>query len=184
MHTFNFELGCFAPPAAARYGCDFNWKTFYPSRLVKFALRSKRSPDILENGADNEDEREKFIPAGDQHGDGVHDKDILFPHPEIANRMRGIALRYSALSPLLRCELTRTLCFPVLEQIRSLVLPLSDLVRYLDVVDRFHSLSSVTFKMDELLLLTPLIYQDLMRLLRRSQYTKGSNKSKMIDSSL
>lgn len=45
----------------------------------------------------------------------------------------------------LRVTLTWTLCEPILEQIQSIDIPLSDIDRYLSVVHRFRSLSSVNF---------------------------------------
>ncbi|KAG0024415.1 DEAH-box ATP-dependent RNA helicase prp22 [Podila clonocystis] len=48
----------------------------------------------------------------------------------------------------LRTALTWVLCDPVLEQIRSIDIPLSDITRYLAVVHRFQSLSFVNFVID------------------------------------
>lgn len=48
----------------------------------------------------------------------------------------------------IRVALTWTLCEPVLEQIQSINIPLSDIDRYLSVVLRFRSLSSVNFIID------------------------------------
>ncbi|KAG0083310.1 hypothetical protein BGZ92_010882 [Podila epicladia] len=48
----------------------------------------------------------------------------------------------------LRAALTWTLCEPMLEQIRSIDIPLSDVARYLDVIHRFQSLSFVRFVID------------------------------------
>ncbi|KAI9233331.1 MAG: hypothetical protein BYD32DRAFT_426196, partial [Podila humilis] len=48
----------------------------------------------------------------------------------------------------LRTTMTWTLCEPILEQIRSIDIPLSDISRYLAVVSRFQSLSFVNFVID------------------------------------
>jgi len=47
-------------------------------------------------------------------------------------------------------EVSWTLSNQILEQLQSIVIPLSDINRYLDNIERFHSLVSVTFKMDNL----------------------------------
>lgn len=47
-------------------------------------------------------------------------------------------------------EATWIICQPVLEQLQSLVIPLSDIGRYLESIARLSSLNSVTFKLDEL----------------------------------
>ncbi|KFH71344.1 hypothetical protein MVEG_01644 [Podila verticillata NRRL 6337] len=47
-------------------------------------------------------------------------------------------------------EATWILCQPVLEQLQSIAIPLSDIERYLESIARFPSLNSVTFKLDEL----------------------------------
>ncbi|KAG0083443.1 hypothetical protein BGZ92_010767 [Podila epicladia] len=47
-------------------------------------------------------------------------------------------------------ETSWVLCAPILEQLKSIVIPLSDIDRYLDNVHRFPSLTSVTFKLDDL----------------------------------
>ncbi|KAG0328420.1 hypothetical protein BG000_000501 [Podila horticola] len=46
-------------------------------------------------------------------------------------------------------ELSWTLCSRVLEHIKSIVIPLSDVDRYLDMAHQMTSLQSVTFRMDE-----------------------------------
>ncbi|KAF9297117.1 hypothetical protein BGZ74_010014, partial [Mortierella antarctica] len=46
-------------------------------------------------------------------------------------------------------ELSWTLCCRILDQIKSIVIPLSDVDRYLDVAHQMISLQSVTFRMDE-----------------------------------
>ncbi|KAF9304484.1 hypothetical protein BGZ74_001444 [Mortierella antarctica] len=46
-------------------------------------------------------------------------------------------------------EATWALCSPILEQLQSIVIPLSDIGRYLDSIARFSSLSVITFKLDE-----------------------------------
>lgn len=48
----------------------------------------------------------------------------------------------------LRTTLTWTLCEPILEQIKSIDVPLSDIARYLAVVHRFQSLTFVNFVID------------------------------------
>ncbi|KAG0036724.1 hypothetical protein BGZ83_003631, partial [Gryganskiella cystojenkinii] len=72
--------------------------------------------------------------------------------------LKKSVFRYGALSVTLRRDLTWTLCSPVLEQIHSLIIPLSDISRYLDSIERFQSLKSVTFIMDELLTLPPPLF--------------------------
>jgi hypothetical protein len=46
-------------------------------------------------------------------------------------------------------ELTWTLCNPVLEQLKSIVIPLLDIDKYLDAAPLMPSLASVSFKLDE-----------------------------------
>ncbi|KAF9174157.1 hypothetical protein BGX21_000514 [Mortierella sp. AD011] len=53
------------------------------------------------------------------------------------------------LSVDLRVQLTWAICSSVLENIRSLVIPLSDICRYNAVVHRFKNLVHVTFKLDK-----------------------------------
>ncbi|KAG0343095.1 hypothetical protein BG000_008528 [Podila horticola] len=48
----------------------------------------------------------------------------------------------------LRTALTWSLCEPVLEQLRSIDIPLSDIARYLAVIHRFQSLSFINFVID------------------------------------
>ncbi|KAF8938873.1 hypothetical protein BGZ58_011243 [Dissophora ornata] len=52
------------------------------------------------------------------------------------------------LSMDLRVQLTWALCHPVLEQVQSLVIPLSDILRYHGVIHRLKNLVDVTFKLD------------------------------------
>lgn len=47
-------------------------------------------------------------------------------------------------------DVTWTLCHPILEQLHSLVIPLSNIDRYLESMECLSSLRSVTFKLDEL----------------------------------
>ncbi|KAF9205171.1 hypothetical protein BGZ49_004390 [Haplosporangium sp. Z 27] len=56
-------------------------------------------------------------------------------------------LQYLAVD--LRVHLTWALCEPALENIHSLVIPLSDIHRYITVVSRFERLNYVTFKLDK-----------------------------------
>ncbi|KAF9216553.1 hypothetical protein BGZ59_009151 [Podila verticillata] len=46
-------------------------------------------------------------------------------------------------------EATWALCSPILEQLQSIVIPLSDIGRYLDSIARLSSLSTAIFKLDE-----------------------------------
>lgn len=46
-------------------------------------------------------------------------------------------------------ELTWVLCSQVLEQLKSIIIPLSDIERYLDAVPRLSSLAAVTFRLDQ-----------------------------------
>ncbi|KAF8934977.1 hypothetical protein BGZ52_002113, partial [Haplosporangium bisporale] len=47
-------------------------------------------------------------------------------------------------------EATWALCSPILEQVQTIIIPLSDINRYLDSIARLSSLSVVTIKLDEL----------------------------------
>ncbi|KAF9211505.1 hypothetical protein BGZ59_007970 [Podila verticillata] len=47
-------------------------------------------------------------------------------------------------------QATWALCSPILEQLQSIVIPLSDIGRYMDALPRLSSLATVTFKLDEL----------------------------------
>lgn len=47
-------------------------------------------------------------------------------------------------------QATWALCSPILEQLQSIVIPLSDISRYMDAMPRLSSLATVTFKLDEL----------------------------------
>ncbi|KAF9924972.1 hypothetical protein FBU30_005166 [Linnemannia zychae] len=53
------------------------------------------------------------------------------------------------LSVPMRVQLTWALCFPILEQIESLTIPLSDVDRYRDEMDRLKSLRRIIFKQDQ-----------------------------------
>ncbi|KAK3821521.1 MAG: hypothetical protein J3Q66DRAFT_333502 [Benniella sp.] len=65
------------------------------------------------------------------------------------------------LSVDLRVQLTWALCSPILENIQSLVIPLSDIQRYNTVIQRFKSLNKVIFKLDRKLSYQPFIETDL-----------------------
>ncbi|KAG0246269.1 hypothetical protein BGX31_003459 [Mortierella sp. GBA43] len=65
------------------------------------------------------------------------------------------------LSVDLRVQLTWALCSPVLENIQSLVIPLSDMKRYNGVVHRFENLVKVIFKLDRKFSYLPFIEFDL-----------------------
>ncbi|KAG0036267.1 hypothetical protein BGZ83_003860, partial [Gryganskiella cystojenkinii] len=108
----------------------------YPPHLASYAFRTKTG-DLAEN-----------------FGEGAHDENLLLPL-EVMTKGRYtpkmIFFRYGALSVTLRRDLTWTLCSPVLEQIQSLIVPLSDIDRYLNAIERFESLKSVTFMVDEVL---------------------------------
>ena len=158
IRIFNFEPDCFGRPQ----GNAVSWKTYYPRRLAYMALRSKRSPEdvdaeqaeaIVWKGEQTEggNVEKDFVLAGNQYGDGVLDQDLLFPPSVIAGPASWDGLRYAALTSTLRRDLTWTLCSPVFEQIQEIVIPLSDVKRYLDAVHRFRSLTSVIFKLDILL---------------------------------
>lgn len=69
-------------------------------------------------------------------------------------------------------ETSWVLCAPILEQLKSIVIPLSDVGRYLDNVHRFPSLTSVTFKMDDLGDIADYAVQslDLVDLLKAQQW--------------
>ncbi|KAF9211506.1 hypothetical protein BGZ59_007971 [Podila verticillata] len=47
-------------------------------------------------------------------------------------------------------EATWALCSPILEQLQSIIIPLSDISHYIDSISRLSSLASVTFRLDEL----------------------------------
>lgn len=131
VRTFIFESSIYLP----RYTVGFiqhQW-TDYPPRIAKYVNTSKSGH--VANGI----------------GDGCHDHELLFPPPAMAIHFPEHSLRYGALATALRRDLTWTLGSPVFEQIQELMIPLSDVDRYLKVVERFQSLVSVHFKMDELL---------------------------------
>ncbi|KAG0362101.1 hypothetical protein BG005_006596 [Podila minutissima] len=69
-------------------------------------------------------------------------------------------------------ETSWVLCAPILEQLKSIVIPLSDVGRYLDNVHRFPSLTSVTIKMDDLGDIADYAVQslDLVDLLKAQQW--------------
>ncbi|KAG0046509.1 hypothetical protein BGZ83_008326, partial [Gryganskiella cystojenkinii] len=64
-------------------------------------------------------------------------------------------IRCRALSSTLQKDSWK-LCFLVMEQIQLLMMPLSDIDCYLESVERFQFLSSVTFKVDELSVYDPI----------------------------
>ncbi|GJJ74743.1 hypothetical protein EMPS_07101 [Entomortierella parvispora] len=111
------------------------------------------------------DSRNTFTIAGNTYGSGAHDEQLMFP-PEMLldNREPWKSMaRYSALARTLRRDLSWTLSLPVLEQIQELSLPLSDLDRYLEIVSRFQSLTTVTFIKDELLELLESTFPSISR---------------------
>ncbi|KAG0040543.1 hypothetical protein BGZ83_002499 [Gryganskiella cystojenkinii] len=119
----------------------------YPPHLVSYAFRTKTG-DLAEN-----------------FGEGAHDENLLWPLEVLAEGRDGpktSVFRYGALSVTLRRDLTWTLCSPVLEQIQSLIIPLSDIDRYLNAIERLHSLNSVTFMVDEVLALMPSLSDPLV----------------------
>ncbi|KAG0336336.1 hypothetical protein BG000_006693 [Podila horticola] len=58
-----------------------------------------------------------------------------------------LILEYLALN--IHRETTWALCSPILEQLQSIVIPLSDIGRYADSMSRLSSLATITFKLDE-----------------------------------
>ncbi|KAG0048168.1 hypothetical protein BGZ83_006825 [Gryganskiella cystojenkinii] len=129
VHHFDFEQAIFLP----RYHTHIiNWK-YYPPRLTNFVFKTKTGE------------------LADRYGEGAQDRNLMFPPEIVQGSIHTQMLRYGALSVTLRRDLTWTLCAPVLEHIQSMIIPLSDIDRYLDSVERFQSLVSVIFKMDELL---------------------------------
>jgi len=154
-------IGTFSFEAAIYSSHDFiiqSWEQ-YPSRLAQYALPCKKNaPGKEEDGKSHplfeyvNTINNMFTFAEDKYGSGAHDEELLFPSKVVAGGDKPWGkLRYGALTTTLRRELTRTLCFPVLEQIQVLALPLSDLDRYLEAVGRLQSLASVTFIKDEML---------------------------------
>ncbi|KAG0053498.1 hypothetical protein BGZ83_000979 [Gryganskiella cystojenkinii] len=130
MHAFIFESVVYRPKS----GCHPVQSINYPSRLAAYIFRSKTGD------------------AADEYGDGLQDDSLLFPPMfKVGHTKRTEQFRYGALSGALRRELTWTICSAVFEQIQSLAIPLSDMARYLDSVERFQSLRHVIFIMDELL---------------------------------
>ncbi|KAG0040544.1 hypothetical protein BGZ83_002500 [Gryganskiella cystojenkinii] len=112
----------------------------YPSLLATYTFKTKTG-DLAVN-----------------FGEGAHDENLLLPLEVMTEGRDGPkknVFRYGALSVTLRRDLTWTLCSPVLEQIGSLIIPLSDIDRYLDSIERFKSLKSVKFIVDEVLALMP-----------------------------
>ncbi|KAK3804865.1 MAG: hypothetical protein J3R72DRAFT_499964 [Linnemannia gamsii] len=59
------------------------------------------------------------------------------------------AIRKWSLWPILRREVTWAIARPILEQLRSLVIPVADIRRYLGVIDRLGNLEQVQFLLDE-----------------------------------
>jgi len=78
------------------------------------------------------------------------DKSPLYPPAYIEAYEPSWLLCYGTLAASIRRDLTWTLCSPVFEQIREMIIPLSDMGRYLDAIERFKSLKEVSFKMDEI----------------------------------
>ncbi|KAG9069475.1 hypothetical protein KI688_010378 [Linnemannia hyalina] len=69
--------------------------------------------------------------------------------PEYERNNDSPIIRQGFLRVLLRRELTWTLANPILEQLQTLVIPVSDINRYLGVLDRLGRLECVRFLVDE-----------------------------------
>ncbi|GJJ74904.1 hypothetical protein EMPS_07262 [Entomortierella parvispora] len=87
------------------------------------------------------------------YGEGGLDASLPFPLPVLMEALDMKNVRRCAVTSALRRDLSWTLCTPYLEKVRSMYLPLSDLWRYIPLLDRFKSLESVVFIMDELLVI-------------------------------
>ncbi|KAG0050264.1 hypothetical protein BGZ83_004974 [Gryganskiella cystojenkinii] len=134
IREFNFERVIFKTFDVVDLSGDrieVNW-SHYPQRLANYVFKT-------ETGA--------IASANDP---GPHDQELWFPIQGVLAWPYSLdALRYGALSTALRRDLTWTLCSPVFEQIKDFNIPLSDIGRYLDAVERFSSLIDVTFIIDE-----------------------------------
>ncbi|KAG0042618.1 hypothetical protein BGZ83_000249 [Gryganskiella cystojenkinii] len=121
----------------------------YTYREFRFAPSSRMYPPRLENYIF------KTVNGEDAswYGQGRHDHELLCPpgtrlnKPLQCNMMSSI--RFGALATSLRVDLTWALCSPVLEEVQNLTIPLSDMDRYLNSVDKFQSLVSVNVRIDE-----------------------------------
>ncbi|KAG0046311.1 hypothetical protein BGZ83_008510, partial [Gryganskiella cystojenkinii] len=157
VRTFIFESVVYMPVSG--FGGVATQSNDYPSRLSDHTFRSKTGDAVGE------------------YGDGLRDDHLLFPPMFKVGHTKGAAdFRYGALTGALRRDLTWTICSSVFEQVQSLAIPLSDMDRYLDSVERFHSLRSVTFIMDEMLDLRGFGYHVLEARLDQEQCLERRNQ--------
>ncbi|KAF9911486.1 hypothetical protein EC991_003288 [Linnemannia zychae] len=84
-----------------------------------------------------------------------------------------------------RVQLTWALCFPILEQIQSLTIPLSDLERFQQEIHRLQSLQRINFKMDQKLDFSPFVTgqlrQDNPALLAKHRELKADLMEDMVE---
>ncbi|KAG0044088.1 hypothetical protein BGZ83_010670 [Gryganskiella cystojenkinii] len=131
--VFNFERVIFHPCyEKRRIEVNRDW-TEYPPRLANYIFKTETDT------------------IADRRGEGLHDNDLMLPNLTGDGNVDTLArvFRYGALATTLRRDLTWTFCQPILEQIQRLSIPLSDIDRYIDSVQRFRSLRSVYFVPDE-----------------------------------
>ncbi|GJJ74768.1 hypothetical protein EMPS_07126 [Entomortierella parvispora] len=153
IHTFNPSSLDYAPLYCfdeGGYTVRHDWRD-YPQRLADMVFRSKENQRQVRSMGDIDPSGYVPFVAPACFGEGAFDENLPLPPRVCVGHLSDEPFRYAALSILLRREVTWTVCSPILEQIQDLVIPLSDVHRYLDVVHRFRSLKSVQFKMDELL---------------------------------
>ena len=85
-----------------------NWGEMKKKRQKEFVVAQKRSLFLKGLAAIFHSRRRSIH----QYGDSVHDEDLLFPAPEVADRIKGISFRYLALSASRSRTLSRTNVLP------------------------------------------------------------------------
>ncbi|KAG0049555.1 hypothetical protein BGZ83_005594 [Gryganskiella cystojenkinii] len=119
----------------------------HPARLLDYALKSSAT------GA-----------MATEYGQGDHDQDLLFLPLKVMSAVLSCPsnltsqipanighFRQAALATSIRRDLTWAFCSPVMENVKLLTIPLSDIDRYLACVSQFKSLNNISFLMDEFL---------------------------------
>ncbi|KAG0320299.1 hypothetical protein BGZ97_000304 [Linnemannia gamsii] len=82
-------------------------------------------------------------------------------------------IRIWCLWTILRREVTWAIAGPILEQLRSLVIPVSDIRRYHGSIDRFRNLEEVRFSLDE-----PLDYEEEYSMDLTAEFVKTTQQRK------
>ncbi|KAG0048173.1 hypothetical protein BGZ83_006830 [Gryganskiella cystojenkinii] len=134
IRHFNFEQVVYVPQYTETGESAFDPEETYPKRTWEYVFSNNK-----------EDKPANEI------GEGFSDKSLMFPPTIMIDKEPHTTLRYTAFASTLRRDLTWVLCSPVLEQIQSINIPLSDIDLYYTNVGRFQSLTSVTFIQDEMM---------------------------------